>query len=165
MQRCPLGALTLDFSSWYSTGCESHANCVLLLTVLDAAHCNKTGLINWDLLSFWPRIECTVQAGHSSVLSVRLTPHLHIISPWLQFPWWLVRPVCELWAAIFSWRAIHPPCCFTHHAVEWEAVAAQSTLIHWKGTNKAVTVMYVAAMCFRAVAPVAACVSPLEGVH
>lgn len=101
-------------------------------------------------------------AVHSSILSTGLKHHLHIT--FTQFPWWLVRPVCE---SYFFWRALHLPCCFTHlqHAA-WSGRQSRCAVCWFaeRGSNKAVTVMHVADMWLRAVASVPGHVSPVEGL-
>lgn len=64
-------------------------------------------------------------AGHSSVLSIWLTHHLHITFTLIAVS--MVISQTGLWELLlFSWRALHLLCCFTHlqHAVEWEGAAA-----------------------------------------
>lgn len=106
------------------------------------------------------------EAGHSLVLSNRLTHHLHITFTLIAVSMVISRT--GLWELLlFSWRALHLIYWFTHlqHAVDGEGATAQSVWILWKGSNKAVSVMYVADMWLWAVAPAAAHVSHWRGIN
>lgn len=120
-----------------------------------AAACDKAG----DSVSLWPRIEHAVMTGrpgHSSgPRRFDSTHHLRIAFTLVAVS--MVISQTGLWELqLFSWRALHPPCCSTHLQACGGSGRQWQHRVCWfteKGSNKAVTVMYVADMWLIAVFP------------
>lgn len=146
-----------------------------LLAVEDAAPPDKAGIINVDTEIQWQfpfNHALSIIMGRTAIPQSSVF-HWHItsvsLSPSLQFPWWLVRPVCES-CCYFPEEPYISPAVLHTYSMQWSGRERQRkvcwfTVAHWKKSNKAVTVMYVADMWLRAVASVAAHVTPLEGIN